>query len=79
MQCAHVVSGTARDILVGSMFRLEAAEYPIVLTIHDENLSEVDEGFGSVAEYEQIMSEPMAFSRDIPIVAKAWGTYVSCQ
>lgn len=72
MQMAHVVSGTARDILAESMFRLEDAGYPIILTVHDEALSEVDEGFGSAAEYQKIMEITPAWTKGLPITAKAW-------
>ena len=44
----NIVSGIARDILVEAMLRLEAAGYPTVLTIHDEVVCEVPEGFGNI-------------------------------
>jgi DNA polymerase len=72
MQCAHVVSGTARDILVGSMFRLEAAGYPIVLTVHDENLCEVDPGFGSLDEMKSLMAAGETWTKGLPIAVSAW-------
>lgn len=70
-QCAHIVSGTARDLLVEAMFAVEDAGYPLILTIHDEVLSE--RRGGSAAEYEQIIlnSKPKWIG-DVPIVAKAW-------
>ena len=72
MQCAHIVSGTARDILVAAMHRIEAANYPIVLTVHDEALSEVDEGFGSAADYQRIMEIREPWFDGLPVTAKAW-------
>lgn len=71
-QCAHVVSGTARDLLVEGMFNVEAAGYPIVLTIHDEILSEVDAAFGSADEYAELMSRPLAWAEGLPLTTKAW-------
>lgn len=71
MQMAHVVSGSARDILASAMHRLDPI-YPIVLTVHDETLSEVDEDFGSAAEYQKIMEVREPWFRDLPLTAKAW-------
>jgi DNA polymerase len=71
-QCAHVVSGIARDILAESMHRVEAAGYPLVLTVHDENLAEVDEGFGSADEFAAIMAQPLAWTTGLPVTAKGW-------
>ena len=71
-QCAHVVSGTARDILAKAMHRLEDAGYPLVLTVHDEALTEVDEGFGSTAEFTRLMEIRSNWMGDLPITAKAW-------
>lgn len=72
MQFNNVVQGLARDKLTASMFRIEAAGYPIVLTVHDENLSEVDEAFGSADEYQAIMGRADAWCADLPVAVTAW-------
>jgi DNA polymerase len=71
MQCAHVVSGTARDMLVEAMFAVERERLPLALTIHDELLSEADKT-RTALEYQQIIeaSQP-AYLRGAPIVCKA--------
>lgn len=71
-QMAHVVSRTARDILARAMIRLEGAGYPLVLTVHDEALSEVAEDFGSPEEYQRLMEVREPWFGDLPITAKAW-------
>ncbi len=72
-QCAHIVSGTARDLLVEAMFAVEAAGYPLILTIHDELLCETPEGFGSVQEFENIIANSKPdWARGLPLVSKAW-------
>jgi DNA polymerase len=46
----------ANRILRHGQVLLEAAGYPIVQHVYDENCSEVREGFGSVEQYEAIMA-----------------------
>ena len=72
LQFNNIVQGLARDKLVASMFRLEAAGYPLVLTVHDENVSEVPQGFGSWQEYRDIMAMPDDWCPDMPTAVGAW-------
>lgn len=65
----NCVQGIARDIMANSMMALDAAGYPIVLHIHDEIVSEVPKGFGSVEEFEKIMATMPAWCADWPIRA----------
>lgn len=72
MQFNHVVQGTARDKLVSGMLRCEAAGYPLVLTVHDENVAEVDDGFGSPEEMERLMIAEDSWLKGCPLAAKGW-------
>jgi DNA polymerase bacteriophage-type len=38
----NIVQATARDIMANGMLRAEAADYPVILTVHDELVTEVD-------------------------------------
>ena len=51
----NVVQATAHDIQRYGIEALEAAGYPVVLHVYDENVAEVPEGFGSLEEFERIM------------------------
>lgn len=68
----NITQATARDVLFGSQPKLKAAGYPIVLHVHDENVSEVPIGFGSVEEYEKIMTIVPAWATDMPIAAEGF-------
>lgn len=65
----NCVQAVSRDILAAAMLRLNAAGYPIVMHVHDEVVAEVPEGFGSVEDFEKIMSQKEAWFSDWPIKA----------
>lgn len=70
----NTVQGLARGLLAASMMRLERANYPIVLTVHDEAVCEVDEDKADLHEFEQLMAEPTPWADriGIPIAVEAW-------
>jgi DNA polymerase len=72
LQCENVVQAIARDVLVEGMFRLEDAGYPLVLTVHDENITEVPEGFGSPEELAALMSVVPVWAEGLPVAVNPW-------
>lgn len=67
--CENVVQATARDILAEALLNADAAGYDPVMHIHDEMVTEVPEGFGSIEELERIMATLPGWCKDWPIKA----------
>lgn len=70
--CENAVQAIAGDLLRGAMLRLEAAGFPIVMTVHDEVVSEIPQDFGSLKEAERIMCLPERWATDLPINAEGF-------
>jgi DNA polymerase len=75
LQCENIIQAIARDILVEGMFRLEEAGYPLVLTVHDENICEVDESFGSPDELAALMAIVPEWAEGLPVAVSPWEDY----
>lgn len=77
----NVIQATARDILTNGLFGLDQGGYNTVLHVHDETAGEVPKGYGSIEEYERIMSIMPVWAADWPIKAtggwrgKRYGKY----
>jgi len=70
--CENNIQSFCRDLLVEAMLRVEAAGYSVVMHVHDEILSEVDKGFGSLEEFIKIMEIVPAWATNMPIKAAGW-------
>nr|DAU09391.1 MAG TPA: DNA polymerase I [Caudoviricetes sp.] len=68
----NIVQATARDVLAHSMATLEAAGYPTVMHVHDEVITEVPYGQGSVEELCALMSQGPAWSKGLPLAAEGF-------
>lgn len=65
----NIVQATAHDIQRFGIEALEAAGYPIVLHVYDEDIAEVPQGWGSIEEFEAIMSTMPPWAAGWPVRA----------
>ncbi|MFN3612730.1 MAG: hypothetical protein ACK4TH_12070, partial [Tepidimonas sp.] len=72
LQCENVVQAASRDIMVEGMTRVEQAGYYVILTVHDEILSEVKSTFGSATEFKGLMGILPEWATGLPLSAAAW-------
>jgi DNA polymerase len=68
----NVVQATSRDLMVHGMKSAEAAGYPVVLTVHDEIVCRVPQGFGDVKEFERLLCGAPAWAAGWPLAAEGW-------
>lgn len=68
----NITQATARDIMAHAMLNCEAKGYPVLFTVHDEIVSEVPEGFGSIPAFERILCDKPKWAEGCPIAAEGW-------
>ena len=66
----NITQGVARDVMAEAMLRVEEAGYEVVLSVHDELVTEADHG--SVKEFEKLMATNPEWGKDIPLEVEGW-------
>jgi DNA polymerase len=72
LACENLVQGLCRDPLAEAMLRVTDAGYPVVLHVHDELLSEVKVGQGSLKEFCDLMAQVPKWAKGLPIAVEGW-------
>ena len=69
----NIIQAMCRDVMVECMWAAEAAGLPIVLTVHDELVCEVDaDDPDALNTLLEIMRRPPSFAPDWPAAAEGW-------
>jgi len=83
----NAAQATSRELLVNTMLHIDKIwghelrdlrkmlkqwESPIILSVYDEIVCEVPEGWGEIEEFEELMSVRPEWAKDWPISAHAW-------
>lgn len=68
----NVTQAVANDILRFAIQNHEKAGYPIIFHVHDEDVTEVDEGYGSLEEFLGIMAQVPPWAKGCPIGVDGW-------
>lgn len=70
----NIVQATARDLLADNLLKIDSLGYKIVFHVHDEIVSEMPYGQGTLQEVEQVMSEPIEWAPGLPLDADGFET-----
>ena len=68
----NIIQAICRDIMVAAMFRVERAGCPVILTVHDEIVTETPVGNGSLTEFKRLMEKPPKWAKGLPIAVEAY-------
>jgi hypothetical protein len=67
----NVTQGTARDVLVAAIARMEAHGLPVVLHVHDDLVIEVPTGVITPREFQQLALESILWADGLPLAGQA--------
>lgn len=69
----NITQAVARDLMAEAMVAADESDlYEVILSVHDELIAEVDEGLGSVEEFEELMSRTPRWADGCPVAAEGW-------
>lgn len=71
----NITQATAMDCMADRMPHIEKAGYPLILSVHDELVSDTPIGHGSLAEFNRIMETVPEWAEGLPIAADGYESY----
>ncbi len=70
----NATQAVARDLMADAILRAEARGFPVVLTVHDELISEIDDVpiAATVTDFAALMCELPEWAAGLPVAAAGW-------
>lgn len=68
----NFTQGVARDLMAFGMLLLDLVDYFLVMTVHDEAVSEDDEDFGSLKDFEHLLCTLPRWAEGLPVTSEGW-------
>lgn len=68
----NATQGVAYDLMVFGMLLLERCEYNLVMTVHDECISEDEPDFGSLEDFEHLLCTLPKWAKGLPVDSEGW-------
>lgn len=68
----NIVSGTARDLMWAAGLRLDKAGYDVLLTCHDEVVTEIDPFHSQLSQFENVMAAVPKWASGCPIAVETF-------
>lgn len=68
----NITQAIARDVMAEAMIRVDNAGYNLVLTVHDEIITEDPIGFGSLDHFNELMATMPPWAEGFPISVGGW-------
>ncbi len=71
----NITQATAADCMIDKMIEIDAAGYPLVLTVHDELVADTPKGRGSLEHFNKIMETVPKWAAGLPVSADGYEAY----
>ena len=68
----NVTQGVAYDLIAYGMSLLDLEQYKLVMSIHDETISEDEAGFGSLDDFELLLCTLPKWAKGLPVTSEGW-------
>jgi DNA polymerase len=68
----NIVQAVARDLMADAMLRVDGAGLPVILSVHDEVVTESPEAEGTYEKVLALMKVVPAWARGCPVDAEGW-------